>query len=212
MLSWPFIGAACVSGKIHLSPRIYAGLQHFVHQGHITAFRRIVDLLDLQPGEAVLEVGCGTGILAHHFVEHGFDYWGIDFDAQRIAVAAHENPAAHFLVVEASRLKSAELPPFRRAFVHGVLHHIADIGCLDLFHYILSLRRDMVFVASEPYKPSPWWTNPLGVLGANLDEGKYVRTLAQWHALFGAYLDVASTRSLLPRYPVPFIDARLTAA
>jgi 2-polyprenyl-3-methyl-5-hydroxy-6-metoxy-1,4-benzoquinol methylase len=198
-----------MSGRVHLSPRIYSALQHFVHQGHTATFERIVDLLALQPGDSVLEIGCGTGILAHHFVRRGFDYRGVDFDAQRIAVAQRENPAAHFLVADALRLDQAPLPPFRHVFFHGVLHHIADADCSALLKHILSLRPDMMLAVSEPFMPSPWWTNPLGALGAQLDEGEYVRTLPAWHALFGNYLETGTTRSLMPRYPVGFIDALL---
>jgi SAM-dependent methyltransferase len=157
----------------------------------------------------VVEVGCGTGILAHHFVKHGYDYWGIDFDSERITAAQRLTPTAHFIVADARALERAGLPKFNRVFIHGVMHHLDDLECRHLLNNILSLGSDIILVVIEPSHPLNWWDNPLGALAANNDEGRFVRTIDRWRQLFSPYIELFGTRSLWPRWPVEFVVARL---
>lgn len=41
----------------------------------------------LQPGDSILELGCGDGCLGHLFVRNGFRYFGIDFSPMMIEMA-----------------------------------------------------------------------------------------------------------------------------
>lgn len=198
--------------SIHLGPRLYATLQVFVHRGHTSTFEILRDLLRLQPGETVVEVGCGTGILAAHFIEHGYDYWGVDLDVERVATAQRCARGGHFLVGNAADLPALPLPRFQRAFIHGVIHHLDGVLATQLLEQILSLDPHMRLAIIEPYRPVHWRDNPLGALFANLDEGKFVLTFDAWRALFGPSLDVCYSRSLKPRWPVDFIVARLNGA
>ncbi|MGH7766132.1 MAG: class I SAM-dependent methyltransferase [Candidatus Binatia bacterium] len=198
--------------RLHLSPHIYSGLQNFVHRGHRPTFDLLTRLLEISPGETVVEIGCGTGILAHHFVSHGYDYWGIDFDPERIDVARQQTPGAHFQTCDALAIEQAGLPNFKRAFIHGVLHHLNDAETQKIISHVLSLRRDMTLVIIEPFRRPRWWNNPFGALIARLDEGRYVRTLEEWRDLFEPKLELLTTRNLWPRWPQDFLDARLRAS
>jgi SAM-dependent methyltransferase len=195
----------------HLSARVYHTLQSFVHRGHRDTVPVLVRLLELPPGATVLEVGCGTGSLAAPLLAAGYDYWGVDRDAGRIAAARRAHPRAHFLVGDALALGRLPLPPVRWAFIHGVLHHLDDADCQVVLDGLLALGRDVTVAVSEPCMPTPWWRNVPGALAVALDEGRFVRSSVAWQALFGPRLVKASTRSLWPRWPVPFLDARLAA-
>jgi SAM-dependent methyltransferase len=196
---------------IHLTPRPYTALQDFVHRGHREVFEVLLALLNLQAGETVVELGCGTGTLTKHFVARGFDYWGLDLDPSRIAAARRLAPQAHLLVHDALDIRRAPLPAFRRAVIHGMLHHRDDEFCRGVIDGVLSLHPEMVLVLTEPYFPDPWWRNPAGALLATLDEGAHVRTLRAWRTLLAPCLDTLTTRSVWPRWPVGLIDVRLRA-
>ena len=198
--------------RFHLSPASYDRLQIFVHQRHRRTYQIIARMLQLKPGEVVVEAGCGTGLLAEHFVAGGYHYWGFDPDADRITYARRRIPQGNFLVGEAQAVKQLDLPPFRQLFIHGILHHLPEPACREIIGALLQYSPELRLVIIEPYRPCPWWTNPLGALFALLDEGQYMRTYAENLALFGRYIDLIEKRSLWPYWPVPFLDARLIPA
>lgn len=52
--------------------------------------QRSYELLRLQPGDCVLEVGCGAGadtVVLAHWVGFGGEVWGVDIDPDRVAAA-----------------------------------------------------------------------------------------------------------------------------
>ncbi len=195
---------------IHLPPRLYDSIQNYIHRSHQKTFEILTRLLELKPGEKVLEVGCGTGVLARYFAAHEYDYWGIDMDLERIKIAQQRTPEVHFLVGNALTFDYDTLPKFKRCFIHGILHHLDDLQCRRLIDRLLLLHYDVHLVVTEPFCPNRWYTNPLGSLLSYMDEGRFVRNLQGWQYLFGANVDVIKTRSLWPRYPVNLIDVRLT--
>lgn len=196
-------------GRVHLSPRLYNSLQNLAHRGHYGTFEVLKQLLQVRPGDRVLEVGCGTGVLANHFVREGYDYWGIDLDSERIAAARQQAPKANFVTCDALALESAGLPRFQHVFIHGVLHHLGDSETRHLLQGILSNDSNLVLVVIEPFRPLRWWTNPLGELFGRMDEGRFVRTLEGWRTLFEPNAEVLTTRSRWPPWPVATVVARL---
>ena len=65
---------------------------------------------DPQPGQRVLDLGCGTGNLGSLFSERGCDVWGIDFSPAMIDIAKAKNPADHFLIRDIRLPIPQELP------------------------------------------------------------------------------------------------------
>lgn len=191
----------------HLPPAAYTLLQKFVFSSD--QIDEIIGLLDLRPGEKVLELGCGTGLLAPHFLERGFEYWGIDPDQQRIKWAIESNPGGHFLVADALTFELEQIDGCTKVFIHNVLHHLSDEECRRLIDRVLALDPNIIFVATEPKRPTKWWHNPLGNFICNLDEGNFVRTLPEWQTLFSDQAKVLRIRRKF-HWPVHSLHARLT--
>jgi ubiquinone/menaquinone biosynthesis C-methylase UbiE len=78
--------------------------------------RKIVDGLDVAPGDRVLEIGCGHGVAASFVCErlHDGRLTAIDRSAKMIEAAKHRNAdhvaagRAEFLVMELERLELGE--------------------------------------------------------------------------------------------------------
>lgn len=77
----------------HLTPRKQWG-QHFLRNPHIA--RRIVQLLELQPGDTVVEIGPGTGALTEHLVLLPIRLVAIEIDPRCLELLRHRFPAELF--------------------------------------------------------------------------------------------------------------------
>ena len=88
----------------------------------------LVALLDPQPGERILDLGCGTGHLAAAIAECGASVTGIDNDAAMIEAARAQFPASVHPTIEFARadgeaLEQAALAgPFDAVFSNAALH------------------------------------------------------------------------------------------
>ncbi len=81
-----------------------------------------LDLLDPQPGEHILDVGCGDGTLTLKIKERGADVVGIDNNISMIAAAKAKGLDARLM--DAAELKFAEA--FDAAFSNATLHWVLD--------------------------------------------------------------------------------------
>jgi SAM-dependent methyltransferase len=84
----------------------------------------LIDLLDPQPGERILDLGCGTGHLTRAIAERGANVVGIDHSPEMIAQARGNYPEIRFEVANASNFSVDE--PFDAVFSNAVLHWIRD--------------------------------------------------------------------------------------
>ena len=81
-----------------------------------------LDLLDPQPGENILDIGCGDGALTQKIVERGATVVGIDNNLSMVAAAKARRLDARLM--DAAELKFSEA--FDAAFSNATLHWVLD--------------------------------------------------------------------------------------
>jgi trans-aconitate methyltransferase len=77
-----------------------------------------LDLLNVQPGEKILDLGCGDGILTERIAATGADVTGVDSSPDMIAAA--KGRGLHALLMEASELSFKS--EFDAVFSNAALH------------------------------------------------------------------------------------------
>jgi SAM-dependent methyltransferase len=81
----------------------------------------VLDLLDAQPGESVLDLGCGTGEHAAALTARGVRVVGVDADPAMVSLAVTAAPEATVLLRDATTDKS-DLGVFDAVFSNAALH------------------------------------------------------------------------------------------
>lgn len=84
----------------------------------------LLDLLSPQPGERILDVGCGTGQLTHDIAQSGAHVVGLDNSPEMLADARKNFPELEFVLADASRFDVPE--PFDAVFSNAALHWVKD--------------------------------------------------------------------------------------
>jgi len=116
-----FAGTLAAVGHARLSDEANAE-QYTIKSERIAAMIRRCH--DGESGDALLDAGCGVGMLTPLYMEMGFIVMGVDFSETAIAQARLRCPAAAFHSADLARLQ------LRRAFdvivVADVLQHIID--------------------------------------------------------------------------------------
>ncbi len=82
----------------------------------------LIDLLNPQPGETILDLGCGTGQLTHAIAATGATVSGIDADAAMITTAQQQYPELSFAVADARNFHVKQ--PLDGIFSNAVLHWV----------------------------------------------------------------------------------------
>jgi trans-aconitate methyltransferase len=85
----------------------------------------VAALLDIQSGQRVLDLGCGTGRHASLLAEAGAVVTGLDADAGMLEMARREHPAIAFVQADATAFSLDDLGadvPFDACFSNAALH------------------------------------------------------------------------------------------
>lgn len=104
----------------HWDSTLYDSKHHFVSDFG----ERIITLLDPQPGERILDVGCGTGHLTARIANYGAQTVGVDHAATMIEQARSNYPALDFRVANGETMRFDE--PFDAVFSNAALHWMKD--------------------------------------------------------------------------------------
>lgn len=101
------------------------------HHRHL-AIPAALDLLDPQPGEAILDIGAGQGVLAPFIVEAGATYTGVDVSPRLLNLARqHHGNQGRFIQGDARALY--ELPDLPEGSFDGVIF-LLSIQDMDPLH------------------------------------------------------------------------------
>src|SRR6516164_4883793 len=102
----------------------------------------VFDLLQPRPGERILDLGCGDGVLTEKLVASGADVVGVDSSAEMVAAARKGGLDAR--VMDATRLAFDE--EFDAVFSNAVLHWIKHDPDAAIASAYRALRRPGRFV------------------------------------------------------------------
>jgi trans-aconitate methyltransferase len=84
----------------------------------------LVEFLNPQPGERILDLGCGTGQLTSKIAEAGAEVVGLDASPAMIGQARQNYPKLRFMLADATTLEFEN--EFDAVFSNAVLHWVLD--------------------------------------------------------------------------------------
>lgn len=98
------------------NPELYVSKHSFVYEGA----RDALALLAPQPGERILDLGCGAGQLTQVIAESGASVTGVDSSAAMIEAARRAYPKISFVLADATSFSFPQ--PFDAAFSNAAMH------------------------------------------------------------------------------------------
>jgi trans-aconitate methyltransferase len=158
----------------------------------------MVPLLDPQPGERILDLGCGTGQLTAKIAESGAKVTGLDQSAQMIGQARQNYPSLEFKLADAASFSFAE--PFDAVFSNAALHwvtqaeaaiksiagalrpggrFVAEFGGKRNVGRLLAAAKIALEHRGLPYV-NPWYFPSIGEYSAILERNGF-EVAAAWH-------------------------------
>jgi ubiquinone/menaquinone biosynthesis C-methylase UbiE len=122
--------------------------------------RRVLELFD-QPGGAVLDVGCGPGVVVEELVtERGCEFWGVDVSAEMIARAKERYSSEariHFAVGNVERLDFPD-QSFDAVLSMGVLEYLVDPSrAVEEMYRVLKLGGTLIVTVPNVTSPFRIW-------------------------------------------------------
>ncbi len=119
------------------NPNLYQNNHDFVWQYG----ESLLELLQPQPGERILDLGCGTGQLTAKIAEAGAAVVGMDADNAMIAEARRNYPTLQFLVGDARNFLVEQ--PYKAIFSNAALHWVQppEMAIASMFQALQSEGR-----------------------------------------------------------------------
>lgn len=150
-------------------PELFAGAYEERGRGLLSGFLarflrdrldQIIPLLQVRPGERVIDVGCGSGPYLEALVKMGAQVTGVDYSAEMLRLAKERLARAGIhdvpLIQADARDLSAIAGPFDWVLAVGLLDYVPDtLQVLREFNRLL--RAGGRLLATIPKNPSPFF-------------------------------------------------------
>lgn len=178
-------------------PLVYRALQAPFHERKLAPFVRF---LDQHPAMRILDIGCGPGTNAAHFLDH--KYTGVDINPDYIANARRRFPG-RFLVGDVTDPVMLPTEQFDCVLLNSLMHHLDDAavdGLLGRLGRFLAPGGSIHIL--DLVLPEHWCA---ARILARLDRGRFARPIAGWRALFERAIHVET----LEQYPLGFLGIPL---
>lgn len=149
----------------------------FPFDGYSQALDEVFARANALPGMSVLDVGCGTGLLAARFAAAGCEVWGTDFSEAMLAKARARLPGVHWLLHDLRKPWPVELKPQFDRIVSGyAIHHLEDGDKMTLLADWMNnhlLPGGRVLIADISFGTRPDWETARKLAGEGWDEEFY---------------------------------------
>jgi SAM-dependent methyltransferase len=190
-------------------PAVYSSFQNLVRSS-ISRPRLVKDYLKIDPGQRVLDIGCGPADILEHLPE-GIDYYGYDINPAYIASARKRyGQRGSFAVRSVSSEPTDEFGTFGVVMSLGVVEHLPDPLADALFATARKALRpggrlvtlDGAFVKGQ---------HSIAGLLLALDRGGYVRTPEAYLTIARRYFPDANATVLHDLIAVPYTHCIIEA-
>ena len=113
---------------------------------------KIIQIMDIQKGDRILEVGCGAGYLARELQK--YDYIGVDYSKPLVEKHKHLFPKHAVQVAQAGSLPFEE-NSFDKVFCFGVVQYFPDREYADLaLSEMKRVARHSIFLGDLKTRPT----------------------------------------------------------
>jgi ubiquinone/menaquinone biosynthesis C-methylase UbiE len=123
--------------------------------------KKVLSLFD-RPGGAVLDVGCGPGVMAGEMMARGCSFWGVDPSSNMISICRSrfaESERVHFLKGDALQL-AVPSGFFDAVLCMGVIDSVKDgRGAIREMLRVLKPGGTLIVTFTNIYSPYAWWKN-----------------------------------------------------
>ncbi len=197
-MSEPTPAHAPVSAQKRWDPALYDSKHSFVWKYGL----ELIELLAPQPGERILDLGCGTGHLTQELARAGAAVTGLDVSEAMIEQARKNYPEIEFVPGDAADFAFAE--PFDAVFSNAALHWVKR-------------AEDVVVCVARALKPGGRFAAEFGgkgniqaihsaLLGAleDLDSAKKTDWNPWYYPSVGEYATLLERHGLAVRHAVLF--------
>jgi predicted TPR repeat methyltransferase len=124
-------------------------------------FRRYDAIFKNHDCHSVLELACGTGLLAPHLIAAGYEYLGIDLHEEMLAIARQNNPSGRFLQGDMRHFDPPENREWDGVLIagRGFYHLTTNNDVLECLTSVARVLRSGGILAFEIFDAMQTFTN-----------------------------------------------------